>query len=448
MVHIPEDLTFGHPACLDDEVVPMKLLHGDDAGVDAYNVMPPPPKAPESFLKFKCHCGKEFPSSTRYHKHIRLHSDLRLYVCIVPGCGKSYKRMTHLARHLTSHSEQRPHVCDFPKCGKSFVSKQKVTKHQKSHTALKCELCGKSFRKKDQLERHRKAHAKSSDARDVAPLRCPDCGRVVRDQATLWKHTLRCRAHKCEDCGEEFKKFSDYSSHRKFFHPKSHVCGECGKAYRRERYLAEHLRNVHGEHLYFCQEPGCGQEFACSSALRVHARVVHQGLRPFSCRICGDSFAYKNVLKKHIKNVHPAVSRPSLSHLFPRPSGSAQEMVERASAASSSIPIAPRKRQRDAVPISDAVRRCQGRLFRNRTKKFARYSKRSPQPALADDDGTKASENGVSVPDPPKPVAAKRSKVSRGAQNARKTSDGAPSDYIEGLPLEGLSGQDLRLFMM
>ena len=148
--------------------------------------------------KYECTtCGKCFPTSTRFHKHARLHSESRTFVCVFPGCGKSFKRKPHLTRHVEQHRETRAYLCTFEGCGKSFVSQQRLTKHAQVHAGLRCHFCGERFRKQSKLDQHLRAH---ETAGVEGALTCPICKAAMESSKALDRHMKR---HK-EFCQKEF----------------------------------------------------------------------------------------------------------------------------------------------------------------------------------------------------------------------------------------------------
>lgn len=250
------------------------------------------------------HCGKSFPSSTRFHKHVALHQTIKLCKCTFPGCNKSYKRPTHLTRHLATHVVNRPFKCTADGCDKSFISKQKLDRHTKSiHQGMKCDICGQRFRKRAKLERHKATHEKR---RSEAKMSCPDCGVEIR-----MKSRHRCAKHKCKDCEEEFVRFADLVAHRKATHSRRHTCTDCGKHYRRVSDLRDHRSRVHEQAVLRCSEPGCQQTFSTRPALLSHVKVYHLGIRRFNCKYCDQIFAYKSVLRRHCISVHEKSLSPA-----------------------------------------------------------------------------------------------------------------------------------------
>lgn len=247
-------------------------------------------------------CGKTFPNSTRYNKHVKLHSNLKSFRCAVPGCGKSFKRKPHLTRHLATHQERRPYQCSRPGCGKTFTSNQRLAKHLKSHDKLCCETCGETFRKRVKYEQHLWTHNSA-----ISIIRCPECDEAV-DKSALQRHMKRHKSHQCSECEETFLHFQDLVKHRRAVHSKKlSLCPECGKAFARPSALRDHQLRVHAEQLLLCPRADCGQTFTSASNLYQHERVAHLGLKPFSCPQCGETFAYRHVLKRHRMLIHTAI---------------------------------------------------------------------------------------------------------------------------------------------
>lgn len=260
---------------------------------------PPPPQLEEQ--KYLCHCGKAFPSSTRYHKHVKLHDAMRLCRCSFPGCGKNFKRKTHLDRHVNQHKAEKPFPCIEPGCSRSFATRQKLASHANTHRGLQCSVCELKFRKRAQLEHHTASHSKERQRSATAKAK----------SRTYLRH-LPAKQHKCEKCEECFPLRSDLVAHQRAQHPKQFPCHECGKTYRSPSALRSHVSHIHLEIVVPCTVPGCGLTFSSTVALSQHRRVVHLGLRPFSCVKCGQTFAYKAILRRHCQ-VHHAEDERTVS---------------------------------------------------------------------------------------------------------------------------------------
>jgi len=262
--------------------------------------------------RFKCpHCSKTFPSSTRFHKHLNTHSDLRLYRCTVQDCGKAYKRQCHLTRHLTRHLQEKDQpesfVCNFPGCQKSFTTLTRLQRHAVVHEGLACKMCGQRFRKRAKLEKHEAAHNSGEK-----PFKCTDCGETFDRVKALARHMSRHKQYKCADCSETFLRFQALVQHQRACHPKAHLCPDCGKGFRYQRNMRDHQRRVHAGMVCPCTFPNCGQVYSCSSNLGLHIRAAHNWMhRPWKCRDCGDSFALKHVYRRHRRVVHARGSSKS-----------------------------------------------------------------------------------------------------------------------------------------
>eukprot|EP00929_Paragymnodinium_shiwhaense_P108053 TRINITY_DN74386_c0_g1_i1.p1 TRINITY_DN74386_c0_g1~~TRINITY_DN74386_c0_g1_i1.p1 ORF type:complete len:547 (+),score=92.36 TRINITY_DN74386_c0_g1_i1:62-1702(+) len=245
------------------------------------------------------HCLKTFPTSSRYHRHLQTHTKLRLFTCTFPGCHKAYSRKTHLDRHASSHASVRPHVCDEPGCEQSFSTKQKLDHHKVTHRGLQCSICEERFRKKAKLGEHRRKKHGIIETPPAVPADAPKVPEELPED--LPELAL---PHTCGECDQSFGNFHELVKHRRTAHPRVHVCGECGKSFAQSSTLQQHQKRVHQEEVVACSYEGCTQTFSSMANWRVHERISHKGLRPYSCRDCGQTFGYKHVLKRHIAAVH------------------------------------------------------------------------------------------------------------------------------------------------
>lgn len=74
-------------------------------------------------------CGASFPSSSRFHRHIKSHTE-PTFVCEVAGCGKGFRRREQLLRHAWTHvAEGKPCRCTEASCGKSFADAHSLLRH-------------------------------------------------------------------------------------------------------------------------------------------------------------------------------------------------------------------------------------------------------------------------------------------------------------------------------
>ena len=258
------------------------------------------------------HCGKSFPTSTRYHKHVYFHTAERKFKCDHPGCEKSYKRKVDLQDHQAVHLAVKPFRCVASACcGKTFARKCDLMNHVKfAHNGLTCEACGLRFRKKSKLENHWKlVHPNAVAGEKVAPGICPECGKEYANYRQLLRHIeaqhgKKDKKYKCNSCDETFSTFLDMVRHRKAKHPKTYACEKCGLVYKSSDQLKRHKNAAHDDVVVRCPHVGCDFTFMSRPAMKLHFRVVHQQMKDFKCRHCQKDFAYKNVLRRHIRNVH------------------------------------------------------------------------------------------------------------------------------------------------
>ena len=75
----------------------------------------------------KCElCGKILSNKKNLKKHLKLHTNIRSYVCKI--CNKTYKRSDHLKRHMITHDpEPNYYECDL--CLKRFSLNYHLTSH-------------------------------------------------------------------------------------------------------------------------------------------------------------------------------------------------------------------------------------------------------------------------------------------------------------------------------
>lgn len=274
------------------------------------------------------HCGKSFPSSTRYHKHILFHTAERKFKCDHPGCDKSYKRKSDLQDHKAVHLAVKPFRCIAQSCCKTFARKSELMSHVKcAHNGLTCVACGLRFNKKSKLEKHWKiVHPSLAAGEKVQPNICPKCGKEFGNHTDLlrhisWRHRKGSeKTYKCKDCDETFGTFLEVVRHRKEKHPKTYACETCGLVYKTADSLKRHKNAAHRDVVVRCQHPGCEFTFMSRPAMKLHFRVVHMQMKDFKCRHCNKDFAYKGVLRRHIQKIHQL--EPTAEDLQPVPQGS------------------------------------------------------------------------------------------------------------------------------
>ena len=99
-------------------------------------------------------CKKAFFSSNGLTYHERVHTDEKLYECVI--CKKTFSSSNTLAYPERVHTGEKPYKCVI--CKKVFISSE----HKRVHTGEKpysCDVCQKSFSQSSTLSTHNKTAA-------------------------------------------------------------------------------------------------------------------------------------------------------------------------------------------------------------------------------------------------------------------------------------------------
>ena len=144
-------------------------------------------------------CGARVSKSTGIKQHLRIHSDIRPYVCGYKTCPCSFKEASTLRRHVKTHSTECLYLCD--ECGKSFSRSERLKSHKYIHTSNNpntCSICSKEFSRPDHLKRHLLTHTR------LTKFPCSRCDKrfALKYQLTehMYTHDGIEKPHKCESC--------------------------------------------------------------------------------------------------------------------------------------------------------------------------------------------------------------------------------------------------------
>src|SRR3989338_1210571 len=73
-------------------------------------------------------CGKVFAYRCRYLAHLKLHDNIKEFVCLEDGCGKAFSRADNLRIHIKGvHRMIRDYIC--PYCPYAFSSSSHLKRH-------------------------------------------------------------------------------------------------------------------------------------------------------------------------------------------------------------------------------------------------------------------------------------------------------------------------------
>ncbi|XP_058815868.1 zinc finger protein 595-like isoform X1 [Topomyia yanbarensis] len=229
-----------------------------------------------------CHCN--FGS----RKALKLHRKSKFKDFICDKCGVTMASSFQLQQHMKKiHKKievQRDFKCD--ECQRSFVNAENLRRHkERGHTSVEeyvCTICGKEFTVKENLWTHWRAHNR------VEKFECELCKTAGRryifwDQKTLNRHYRISKMHggvrkyKCcyENCTNAYTHRSDLQRHEAKVHEgiRPFVCKVCNKGFIRNRDLRLHERLHTGAKLYTCEV--CMAEFNVHQQYKEHCKEAH-----------------------------------------------------------------------------------------------------------------------------------------------------------------------------
>ena len=147
-------------------------------------------------------------------------------------------------------------------------------------------------------------------AADVSMKSCDQCGKYYETSTALRYHKMLHSEPKCVCiiCKKTFHNSILLSAHRRKEHcEKNHKCQLCESEFQFLRQLDKHLTTKHGPKKFKCEFENCDKTYSSRNGLSYH-KLVHTGLKPFTCETCGKSFAGKHNLKIH-SDLHSGIKK-------------------------------------------------------------------------------------------------------------------------------------------
>ncbi|XP_058836030.1 zinc finger protein 431-like [Topomyia yanbarensis] len=261
-------------------------------------------KEPQKRVKIECdQCDKFFYEQKRYEGHMRVHAGLKPAVCEI--CKKGFSKWAYLKEHrqMVHEAVKERLTCDFPGCGRTFIWKQHLKFHQsKKHTGphepkSMCELCGKTFTTAANLKIHKYSHGGN------LPFSCNLCDKRMDSKFKLKIHMMRhkgIKQHTCAVCGMKKTTITELKTHMNYHtRDKQYPCDTCGAVFYSIGNKLRHVRIVHqGIKAYSCTY--CDLSFGKAETLKHHV-MTHTGEKPHACDLCGKRFIQPTALQTHKK---------------------------------------------------------------------------------------------------------------------------------------------------
>ncbi|XP_058820355.1 zinc finger protein 271-like isoform X2 [Topomyia yanbarensis] len=247
-------------------------------------------------------CNKFFANAEKLVQHKAMYESRKIYLCKTPSCAFRTRKRQAIVRHISGAyhytadgkkfyvigDNQVEYACCMKFCDFVSNSHDSVIEHSsKSHTERReynANLCRKEN------------------------LNCPVCMKGFRNSAALVNHQSFKWKRKpnivppsktvCIICGKYLSATGMLNHMLMHENKRAWKCSLCPMGFNNETMLRHHHRVHSGEKLFKCRH-GCDNRYKGSGDRTRHEKLVHLGIKPFSCLTCSDSFVRKRDLQLH-----------------------------------------------------------------------------------------------------------------------------------------------------
>ncbi|XP_055856701.1 endothelial zinc finger protein induced by tumor necrosis factor alpha-like [Episyrphus balteatus] len=253
---------------------PIALIEDQD-GVTLGELISTTDQLHRNSSRYQCDfCKAAFVKELAFYSHLATHKNI-LYQCT--ECQAVFQAKSMFDEHVrqTKHIglgiiETPPEIQIEIPANMQKVEPPKTEIEIKKSTKFVCISCSKSFDTNLAMQRHQKTH------NDARPFQCDICFARFKRKTVLQTHKATHRTEhpfKCHKCSRRFTLKQTLQNHLKWVHDgiKPYYCKICKKYFSQKSNLTEHKRIHNGDRPFVCLK--CGNAFKTSSQCRLHQKT-------------------------------------------------------------------------------------------------------------------------------------------------------------------------------